>query len=114
MIPLSITFNHAVDQERFQKLLRFKSGKDIVNVSHTVNNVFSIVEQPQRGAAVNSTISFYLYINFRGTNCRDGVPGLGGSDATLADVPRRYSTLEDYSIDISCICTPEYRIPNNY
>jgi hypothetical protein len=50
MIPLSIRFNHAPRQEKLQKNFR-ESGKDVADVSHTVNTVFSIAERTQRGAA---------------------------------------------------------------
>ena len=60
-----------------------KRGKDAVHVSHTAKSAFSIVKSLQRGAAeFNNLISIVLLL--RGTDCRDVVPGLGGSDATLA------------------------------
>lgn len=51
--------------EEVAKILRFKRGKDVVAVSHTVNNVFSIVKRPQRGAAANLTISMSINIPTR-------------------------------------------------
>jgi hypothetical protein len=82
MIPLSIRFNHAPAHGKLQKfftrkvgaesgpgqerpqasnvyervLLTLTRGKGVIDVSHSVNNAFSIVKRPQRGAVVHLTI----------------------------------------------------------
>ena len=81
MIPYLTTILTSSTHKSSKKLSR-ERGKGANHVSHSVNGAFSIVNRPQRGAAVNLTISS-TYNSFAeltvGTVSRPW-----GSDATLA------------------------------
>lgn len=94
MIPY-YDFNHAPAIERFQKNFDGKtiSGKGVIDVSHTVDNAFSIVKRPQRGAVVNLTIC--MIANTRESLCRDEFQASWGVGRYPGRVPRElsYSTI---------------------
>jgi len=83
----------------------FKSGKDVVNVSHTVNNVFSIVKRPQRGAAANLTISISINIA-----TRNKLSGRCSRPWGVGRYPGRRPARKNYNIVKFSIRHLEYKI----
>lgn len=78
---------HAASRTRFQKFYPKARKRRRSRLPHRDKRLLHC-QMTTAGSRVNLTPDLYI---LRGTNCRDGVPGLGGSDATLAEVPRGYS-----------------------
>jgi hypothetical protein len=81
MIPYLTTILTSSTHKSCKKLPR-ERGKGAIHVSHSANGAFSIVKQPQRGAAANLTISGSYNSSAELTVGTVSRPW--GSDATLA------------------------------